>query len=118
MSILRISLFGKFEVYWGQQVLTGLEARRVQELFCYLLLHRRDVHCRETLAGLLWGDSSAAQAKKYLRQALWQLQTALNCHPNPSESQVLLVDSEWVQLNTGANFQLDVAVFEQAFGYQ
>ena len=33
---------------------------------------------RESLAALLWGENPTAQSKKYLRQALWQLQHALS----------------------------------------
>jgi DNA-binding SARP family transcriptional activator len=47
------------------------------ELLCYLLLHRDRAHERETLARLLWPGSADRSARKYLRQALWQLHTAL-----------------------------------------
>jgi DNA-binding SARP family transcriptional activator len=66
MSILRVSLFGKFRVQLGEQVMTSLNVRKVQELFCYLLLYRDRPHPREALASLLWGDSSTAQSRKYL----------------------------------------------------
>ncbi len=77
MSALRICLFGKFCVRRNEQVLDGFDARKVQELFCYLLLHRDHSLPRETLASLLWPDTTTAQSKKNLRQALWQLQSAL-----------------------------------------
>jgi DNA-binding SARP family transcriptional activator len=116
MSVLRVFLFGKFRVCCGQQTLTGLEARKVQELFCYLLLHRDRPHPRETLADLLWGDNSTTQSKKYLRKALWQLQTAIDSQAQPLDDHVLLVEPDWVQLDPEADLWLDVAEFEQAFG--
>jgi DNA-binding SARP family transcriptional activator len=116
MSALRVSLFGKLHVQSGAQVLTNLSARKVQELFCYLLLYRDRPHPRETLAGLLWGDSLTARSKKYLRQALWQLQAALECQCEPTDGRLLIVEPDWVQLNAEADLWLDVAVFEQAFG--
>jgi DNA-binding SARP family transcriptional activator len=116
MSALRISLFGKLHVQSGEHVLTSLSARKAQELFCYLLLYRDRPHPRETLAGLLWGDSLTARSKKYLRQALWQLQAALECQSEPTDGRLLIVELDWVQLNAEADLWLDVAVFEQAFG--
>src|SRR6266699_4920284 len=115
MSILRIHLFEKFCVRCNEQVLDGFDARKVQELFCYLLLHRDHSLPRETLAGLLWPDTTTIQSKKNLRQAIWQLQSALGSQTEPMNDRVLQVEPEWVQLNSQANFWLDVVVFEKAF---
>lgn len=117
MSVLRIFLFGKFHVQAGEQVPTGLEARKVQELFCYLLLYRDRAHPREALADLLWGDTCTTQSKSYLRKALWQLQAALDFQAEPGHKSVLLVEPDWVQFNPETNFWLDVALFEQAFTF-
>ena len=45
-------------------------------LLAYLVLERRP-HSRETLAGLLWGESPEVEARASLRQALKQLRDAL-----------------------------------------
>lgn len=115
MSKLSIHLFGKFCVRRNEQVLDGFESRKVQELFCYLLLHRNHSLPRETLASLLWPNTTTAQAKKSLRQALWQLQSALASQAELDDDRVLLVESDRVQLNSEADLWLDVAVFERAF---
>ena len=115
MSLLSVSLFGRFHAQCGQQVLEGIDTRKVQELFCYLLLNRGHTHPRETLASLLWGDHSTAQSKTYLRKALWQLQTALDPGASSAARPVLLVEPEWIQLNPKADMWLDVAEFERAF---
>jgi DNA-binding SARP family transcriptional activator len=115
MAALSIHLFGKFCIRYNEQVLKGFDSRKVQELLCYLLLYRNREHPREVLANLLWGDSSTAQSKTYLRKALWQLQAALDSQTDPPVGSVLLADPNWVQLNAEANLWLDVAVFEQAF---
>ncbi len=114
MSRLSVRLFGRLSVRCDEQVVRGLNASKVQELFCYLLLYRDRPHPREALASLLWGDTSTSQSKKYLRQSLWQLQGALKCHVESGASQLLLIDSDWVQLNSVAQLRLDVADFEQA----
>jgi DNA-binding SARP family transcriptional activator len=114
MSQLQISLFGKFCVHCNGQLLAGLDSLKVQELFSYLLLYRQRPHVREKLATLLWLDSSASQAKRYLRQALWQLQSEVD-DGDPASTKMTLVESEWIQVNRLADFHLDVALFEQAF---
>lgn len=115
MSTLSIQLFGKFCVRRNEQILDGFDARKVQELFCYLLLHRDHSLPRETLAGLLWPDTTTILSKKNLRQALWQLQSALGSQTGSAHDRVLLVEPEWIRLNPEANFWLDVVVIENAF---
>jgi DNA-binding SARP family transcriptional activator len=115
--MLNIRLFGRFCTQCNGQVLEGLNASRLQELFCYLLLYRNRLHPREILASLLWSNVPTAQSKKYLRQALWQLQVALNGQGESSTGHVMLVDSEWVCINPAADMWLDVAVFQQAFAH-
>ena len=115
MSSLHISLFGKLRVKLDGKMLVGFEASKVQELLCYLLLHRDRPHPRETLAGLLWGETSTAQSKKYLRQTLWQLQSALDSQVEQGSDRLLLVENDWVHLDSGSGMWLDVAVFERAF---
>src|SRR5437764_5932585 len=115
MSRLSIQLFGKFCVRRNEQVLEDFDARKVQELFCYLLLHRDHSISRETLASLLWPDTTTVQSKKNPRQALWQLQSALGSQTEPIRDRVLLVEPEWVQLNLEADFWLDVGAFEKAY---
>jgi len=115
MSTLKIHLFGKFCVRRNEQVLDGFDARKIQELFCYLLLHRDHSLPRETLASILWPETTTTQSKKNLRQALWQLQSALGSQNEPTNDRLLLVDPDWVQLNSEADLWLDVAEFEQVF---
>lgn len=115
MATLRIFLLGEIKVQLGEQDLTGLYPRKLQELFCYLLLYRDRAHQREALAGQLWSDSTTAQSKKNLRQALWQLQNATDPHGVCPIRHLLLADSDYVRLNPDADLWLDVAVLEQAF---
>lgn len=116
MSNLRISLFGRFHIECrGKPLTSGFDSTKVQELLSYLLIYRDRPHPREALAELLWGDAPGMQAKKYLRQALWQLQAALKSEAQLDHERLLLVDSDWVAVNTSADFWLDVAAFEDAF---
>ena len=53
MNMLRIRLFRKFQAELDGRALRELEALKVQELLCYLLLNRERPYHRESLAGLL-----------------------------------------------------------------
>src|SRR4051812_16653142 len=116
MSPLTFRLFGKFSVQRNEKLVTGLDACKLQELIGYLLIFRNSPHPRESLATLLWGDSSTTQSKKYLRQALWQLQSALIPQGRRGERfRILSVEADSISLNPQADVWLDVAVFEQVF---
>jgi DNA-binding SARP family transcriptional activator len=115
VRLLHVSLFGRFDVRCGQQALAGFEARRVQELFCYLLLCRDHPHPREALASLLWDEHHTNEPGRCLRKTLWQLRSALDSQGEPLSDRVLLIEADWVQLNPEADLWFDVAEFEQAF---
>jgi DNA-binding SARP family transcriptional activator len=112
---LCISFFGRFQVRCGEQVSINIDNRRLKELLSYLLLYRDRPHLREMLATLLWPDGSSSQTKKYLRQALWQLQTILDDRPELENIQLLLVEPNWIQINPQAEFWFDVDILKQAF---
>lgn len=111
--MLHITLFGKFSAMVDGRPIGDIGSRKAQELLTYLLLYRNQPHPRELLASMLWGDCTTIQSKAYLRKALWQIQTALS--PCPAlASELLRVESDWVQLNEHAELMLDVNLFERA----
>jgi DNA-binding SARP family transcriptional activator len=113
MGGLQIYLFGRFRARHGERDVSGFSTRKAQELLCYLLLYRDRPHTRDTLATLLWSNTTTTRSRKYLRQTLWQLQTAIR-QLIPTHNPLVL-DSEWVQVNREAGVWLDVAAFEEAF---
>ena len=115
MFKFRIHLFGRFRVEYDEEPLEGLGTFKVQELLSYLLIHRNRPRPREALAALLWGDTPTDKSRKYLRQALWHLQTALKSRDAAAGERILLVEDNWVQLNTRSEIWLDVAVLEESF---
>ena len=115
MSHLTVRLFGKLSLKCDDETVHGLDACKLQELITYLLVFREAPHSRESLAALLWGDNSTAQSKKYLRQALWQLQRVLGSRAQNRDDSIFNVAPDWVSFNSDSDIWLDVAVFEQAF---
>lgn len=112
MAAITIRLFGRFDLRRDGQPAAAPGARRARELLAYLALHRGHPQPRETLASRLWEDAAPEQARKYLRQALWQVQTALQCEGAPAP--LLEVDPEWVQLNDSPSLEVDVGRFDDA----
>jgi DNA-binding SARP family transcriptional activator len=112
MSELSIQLFGKFTIQADGKRLGGIDSSKVQELLAYLLVYRGRPHARESLAELLWEASSTAQSKKYLRQALWQMQQML---PKAEYKELIRIEPDWVRISPEADYWLDVAEFENAF---
>ncbi len=113
--MLQIYLFGKFCVQREGHIVAGFEARRVQELFCYLLLNRHRPCSREVLTSLLWEDCSTAQSKKNLRQVLWQLRSALKTEMKLDTKGILYADAKQLQIHLKADLWLDVDVFEETW---
>ncbi len=100
--MVEIRLLGQFRVeLHGAPV--EITARPAQSLFAYLLLNPM-AQRRERLAGLLWPDSSEANARRNLRQALWQIRRALG----DAAETLLLVDEITLAFNTECDYWLDV----------
>jgi DNA-binding SARP family transcriptional activator len=112
---LNIRLLGRFSVEWCERSLGGLDAAKVQELFSYLLVHRGRAHARTLLASLLWAECPQPQAQKYLRQGVWQLQTALGRTEESNARPLLVIEPEWIHVNRDVDLTFDVAVLESAF---
>jgi DNA-binding SARP family transcriptional activator len=115
MNSLQVSLFGRFAVRWGKRALCGFEPNKVQELLAYLLLNRDKPQHREVLAGTLWSDVHTNQSRRYLSKTLWQLQIALNAALPSLADRFLIVEADWIKINSDHLLWLDVAIFEKAF---
>jgi DNA-binding SARP family transcriptional activator len=115
MSTVRISLFRQFCVQRQKQPLPGLDSQKAQELLAYLLLYRQRPFTREQLASLLWPDTPSAQARQYLRQNLWQLQSAVGGNGQSPPNALISVEGDWIQASLASGAWLDVAEFENAY---
>ncbi len=113
MNAMRVHLFGRFRVESDQGELAGLEACKEQTLLGYLLLHQERPHSREVLASLLWGNYTTAQSRKYLRQAIWHINSQLQEQRNGSGATLIVAEQEWVQLNHDLDLWVDALAFEE-----
>lgn len=115
MAELTVHLFGKFSMGTDSHESLSLPGGKTQELFFYLMLHRHQVHSREAMAALLWPECSTVKSKKNLRQALWQLQTALVGFTKNVKCELLTIDAESIYLNGDKAMTVDVSIFERAY---
>jgi DNA-binding SARP family transcriptional activator len=113
--MLRVHLFGNLRIADNERKLECFASNRAKELFCYLLLHRDHPHARETLAGRFWADCDKNQSRKYLRQALWQLNQSIRDTGCGRAIRLINVDGEFVSWDEQADVWVDVFCFEIAF---
>src|SRR6266542_5623749 len=106
---LHIQLLGDFHLVYGDKPVTDVTTGRLQSLLAYLLLHHGATQPRQHLAFLFWPDSTEAQARNNLRQALHQLRHAL-----PDAEHFLYADTTTLCWRSDASFSLDVADFAYA----
>jgi DNA-binding SARP family transcriptional activator len=108
--MLSFQLFGVGQANYQGKPLSGFPQQRPSLLLCYLLLNRQ-LHHRERLAAVFWGDSYLRSARKQLRNTLWSLRQILqSVGAEPSE--FLSIDEENVAFIQGSCYLLDVEKFE------
>lgn len=112
MGLISVQMLGRLSLSHNNTEITSLETRKVRELLCYLLLHRKRPHPREVLANIFWSNTTTMQSRANLRKTLWQLQSALG---DQLAEELVQADAESVQINPDAAIWLDVAVIEQVF---
>jgi DNA-binding SARP family transcriptional activator len=115
MAELTVHLFGKFSIGSDRPEPITLPGGKTQELFFYLMLHRHQLHSREAIAALLWPECSTVKSRKNLRQALWQLQSALARFTKNAKCELLTIDAESIRMNGDKSMTVDVSIFERAY---
>ncbi|MCL4262467.1 MAG: hypothetical protein KJ069_04600 [Anaerolineae bacterium] len=101
-KVLKLSLLGPLELAFDDIPITDLASAKAQALLCYLAMNGR-AHSRQTLAGLLWGDSPEADARRNLRGVVMKLRERFDPY--------LLVNFQTVAFNGESTYWLDVAQF-------
>lgn len=109
MGRLTLSLLGGFEVRSGSGSPTAIPTKKAQALLAYLVLTPDQMHPRDKLAALLWGDRTPASARNSLRQTLFVLRKALDSEARAT----LIITGDAITLAPDA-VQTDVAAFRRA----
>ena len=106
--MLEIHLLGQFDLR-RDGIRLELSSRPGQSLLAYLALNAGIAHRREFLAGLFWPDATEANARGYLRKALWQVRKALGRDPS-SGNEYRSADEISIGFDPTTEFWLDAAV--------
>ena len=109
--MLEIRLLGQFEVRQDGAPIE-IPSRPAQALLAYLVLSPGIAHRRERLAGLLWPEASEANARSYLRKALWHVRKALEA----GGRHFLLADDISIAFDANSRYWLDVSALEHMGG--
>src|SRR5947209_18678113 len=118
MPRLEISLLGGFHASVDGSPVSGFDTDKTRALLVYIVVEASRTHSRETLAGLLWPELPEDAARRNLRNSLFKLRQALgdegakSAHEEPPlQPGFLLVTPQTVQLDSAADYRLDVAEF-------
>ncbi len=109
--MLYIHLLGYLRVFNDEHPLQFAALPKTLPLWAYLLLNRARPVPRDTLAYLLWPDTSEHAARANLRRHLHELRQVLP--PAPQARPWLLSQAGTLQWNPAADYWLDVAEFER-----
>lgn len=115
MADWNIQLFGEPNIRCHGNPWVKPESSIAQEIFLFLLSHRRTIHNRESLASLLWSECSTEQSKKNLRQTLWRLRSCDALPVEMKQTLLISIDKDHIQLNPEIDFWVDTEVFEQIY---
>src|SRR5688572_1100151 len=108
MAHLQLTLLGGFHARVEGGTPIDIANRKTRALLAYLALPAGRRHTRQALVSLLWSDRGEKQAQSSLRQALVELNRALE----RAGSALLLKDRDTLALDPGS-VDVDAAVFEQ-----
>lgn len=111
--MLEIKLFGPGELKFDGRALAGFPNQAPYLLLCYLILNRGRPQCRERLAAVFWGDSTAAAARKMLRNTLWRARQGLAALAMTAERYFHLEEDSICFLDAQPAW-LDVEIFENS----
>ena len=104
---LKVFLLGQFKLKANDQNL-NLPSRPAQSILAYLVLHPGVEHRREKLAALFWPETSDANARSYLRQALWRIRKSFT-ESSLSWRDYLQANDITIKFNPQSDYWLDAA---------
>ena len=110
MTRLSLNLQGTFQINLNQRELGGLGTNKTRALLVYLVVENKKRIHRDTIATLLWPGQDEKLAKQSLRQALFALNKAFG------EEEILVVSSQYIQLNPEIEVWSDTVEIERLAG--
>ena len=112
MPGLKIQVFGKLRMRYGDGTIEFFPTRRSEELLSYLLLNQAVQLPRERLVEMLWPDQALSNGRASLSTALWRLRSVFN-QLGVSADDYLQASRDWVRFLPRESLSLDMSDFEQ-----
>ncbi len=109
MARLQLALFGGFSVQRDNQPVTEFESDKVRALLAYLAVNCDRPQRRELLTAQFWPDLPERKARHNLRQALFNLRSAIDDRHN--QPPFLCVTPQTIQLASSDQIETDVITF-------
>lgn len=110
--MLELRLLGQFSVRLDGEAVR-IPSRPAQSLLAYLAMTAGITHRREMLAGLFWPQATEADARRYLRQALWRIRRAIEPDERGDQTYLLSNDID-IAFNAAADCWVDVTTLRGA----
>lgn len=110
VDILKIRLFGGFEMERGGAILPLPPTPKSRSLLAYMVLNRNRLVHREAACALLWPDEAEPVARKALRTALWRIRSAIEA--GGENDRYVYGDAYQVGFRGDAPVWADVSEFE------
>ena len=104
-----LTLLGGFDARLEGGITLALPTHKYKALLAFLAVPAGQMHPRDRLVALLWGDRHHEQGRTALRQAVWVLRKALN----DAAAAGLVIDGDLIGIDPAA-VAVDVAEFERA----
>jgi DNA-binding SARP family transcriptional activator len=111
--MLELRLFGTGQASYSGRPIPGFPNQQPYLLMCFLLLNRGQIHPREHLAAVFWGEYPTRKSRKYLRNALWRVRHRFQSSGIPVE-EYLHIQDDSVCFALEGRYWLDVEDFETA----
>lgn len=109
--MLKVRLLGQYDVRLDDQPVE-IASRPAQALLAFLILNAGKAERREKLAALFWPESEEANARSYLRHALWRLRKSLGANEDNGGG-FFTADDFTIAFNASANYWLDATALEK-----
>ncbi|MBN1483187.1 MAG: tetratricopeptide repeat protein [Chloroflexia bacterium] len=110
MSRLKLTFLGASQVVLDEQPIQKFRSVKVLALLAYLAIEADRAHPRDSLAALLWAESTDSTARQNLRQSIYQLRQLLERGEEP-DNPFLLISRQEAQFNLESEHWLDTAAF-------
>lgn len=108
--MLIVKLFGNVAISTGTPGAQPKLMPLPQALLAYLVLHSHQLHTRDALMALFWGDLEPSRARAALNTALWRIRAAIE-PPDEPQGRYLLSANDSVGFNGDSDVWVDVHVF-------